>query len=322
MATKITDVLQPEEIREFTSASNLHGTFAVFLTWALIAGCFALVIAWPHPLSYVVALIVLGGRHLGLAILMHEASHRSLFAHRGVNDFVGHWLCAAPSWSDVVRYRTHHLAHHAHTGTERDTDLGLVRPFPITRGSLVRKFIRDLLGLTGIKRVVGLLMIDFGYLHYTASVDAEPIDQTGRSFGHVLRTGARNLYPMVITNGIMLAALWAAGHPWLYGLWILSYLTTFSLFLRIRAIAEHACTGNVTDPFRNTRTTRAGILARLTVAPHGVNYHLEHHLLMTVPYFRLGRLHRLLKQRGALEESPVADSYLDVLRQVTTPQPA
>lgn len=322
MAIKITDVLEADEIREFTRASNLHGTFAVLATWSVIIGSFVFVAWWTHPVSILLALIVLGGRHLGLAILMHEASHRSLFAHRGLNDFIGRWLCAAPSWGDVHRYRTHHLTHHAHTGTERDNDLGLVRPFPTTRRSLVRKFVRDLLGLTGVKRIIGLLMIDFGYIHYTASVDAKPIDQTGRTVGHVLKTGARNLYPMVITNGSMLAALWVAGHPWIFGLWVLSYLTTFSLFLRIRAIAEHACTANVPDPFRNTRTTRAGVLARLTVAPHGVNYHLEHHLLMTVPYFRLAKLHRVLKERGALEGAPVADSYVDVLRQVTTPQPA
>jgi fatty acid desaturase len=68
------------------------------------------------------------------------------------------------------------------------------------------------------------------------------------------------------------------------------------------------------DPFRNTRTTLAGPLARLLLAPHRVSYHLEHHLLMTVPAFRLPVLHRLLAERGALPEGATAGGYVEVLR--------
>ena len=32
-----------------------------------------------------------------------------------------------------------------------------------------------------------------------------------------------------------------------------------------------------------------------------MNFHLEHHLLMTVPLYNLPRMHRLLKERGALD---------------------
>jgi fatty acid desaturase len=269
-----------------------------------------------------VALFILGGRHLGLSILMHEASHRSLFANRRVNDFIGKWLCAAPTGGDLAKYRVHHMAHHAHTGTERDTDIGLVRPFPITKRSLIRKLARDLAGITGLKRLIGLLLINFGYVEYTASVDPTPIDQTGRSFVDVVLTGVRNSFAPLLTNTILFGALWAVGHPWLYTLWVTSYLTTFSLFVRIRAMAEHACTGDTDDPFGNTRTTHANVLARLSVAPHRVNYHLEHHLLMTVPYFQLPALHRVLRERGALENAPVAANYRDVLRLVVIPQSA
>ncbi|MBI3198302.1 MAG: fatty acid desaturase [Rhodospirillales bacterium] len=37
----------------------------------------------------------------------------------------------------------------------------------------------------------------------------------------------------------------------------------------------------------NTRTTYAGPLARLFLAPYPVNFHLEHHLFMFVPCWRL-----------------------------------
>jgi fatty acid desaturase len=37
-------------------------------------------------------------------------------------------------------------------------------------------------------------------------------------------------------------------------------------------------------------------------APHYVNYHAEHHLLMTVPPYNLRRMHSMFKERGFLEK--------------------
>jgi fatty acid desaturase len=318
MATRrVTDYLDAAEIRELTTASDAHGFAALLTTWTMIAASFALVAWAPSALTVIVALIVLGGRQLALAILMHEAAHRSLFRTRRLNLVLGQWLCAAPTWGSLERYRKHHLRHHAHTNTDADPDLGLITPFPITRASLARKFARDLLGLTGLRRVLGLLAIDFGLLSYTASTGARRLDQRGRSLGELLRCGLRNFGPVLLTNLALALLLRAAGHGSLYFLWVGAYLTTFSAFVRTRAMAEHACTQRSTDPFENTRTTRAGLLARLTVAPHNVNFHLEHHLLPTVPQQSLARMHRLLQQRGALDSRSVALSYLGTLRLVT-----
>ncbi len=97
----------------------------------------------------------------------------------------------------------------------------------------------------------------------------------------------------------------------------MAWLTTYGLFLRVRALAEHAGTEQTRDPFRNTRTTAAGLLARMTVAPLRVNYHLEHHLLVAVPWYRLPALHALLRARGALDGAMVSHGYLSVLRTAT-----
>jgi fatty acid desaturase len=82
-------------------------------------------------------------------------------------------------------------------------------------------------------------------------------------------------------------------------------------------MAEHACTEAGADTLRNTRSTRAGLLARATVAPLRVNHHIEHHLMPAVPYFRLPAMQRMLRERGMLVEPP---GYLDVLALVSTPR--
>ncbi|WP_425402017.1 fatty acid desaturase [Hahella ganghwensis] len=37
-------------------------------------------------------------------------------------------------------------------------------------------------------------------------------------------------------------------------------------------------------------------------APHGVNYHCEHHAMPTVPAYHLPRMHKLLKERGFYQQ--------------------
>lgn len=312
---RATEVLTADEIRELCRPSDLRGLLAVATSWAIVVATLALVAWRPSPLTWIFALVILGGRHLALAVLMHEAAHRTLCRRRWLNDLVGQWLCAYPAWQDIHRYREQHLAHHAHTGSDRDPDLELVRPFPCGRRALARKFARDLLGISALRRVIGLLLMDLGYLEYNTSGGAAWIPGArDRRLGEVLRVGVARLHGVVLVNAALIGVTWSLGHVELYALWVASWATTYSLFLRIRAIAEHACTPDPGDPLGNTRTVIASPLARLLMAPHRVSYHLEHHLLMTVPFFRLPRLHALLAGRGALTRAPIATSYVEVLR--------
>jgi len=99
---------------------------------------------------------------------------------------------------------------------------------------------------------------------------------------------------------------------------VLPWATWFQLVTRIRDLAEHGLVFDAADPLRNTRTIGAGFLARALVAPYGVNYHLEHHLLVFVPCWKLPEVQALLlaKELGGRMER--AGSYAEVLSRVTT----
>jgi fatty acid desaturase len=279
------DRISREEITELLRLQDWRSWLSVAVDWGIVFAAMALVGKWPNPLTVVLALFLIGARQLGLAVLMHEASHRSLFRSRAVNDWVGQWLCAYPIWSDMRGYRAYHLQHHAHTGTTRDPDLGLIKPFPITRGSLRRKIWRDLSGQTGIK--------------FARGAWKRSIERWSQPNGRAATIG------VVVTNALLLGGLAALGQPLLYLLWVGSWLTTNTLVTRIRSIAEHALTPDADDPLGNTRTTLAGFWERLFITPNRVNYHLEHHLLMTVPHYKLPRMHALLRERGVLEHACV-----------------
>jgi fatty acid desaturase len=121
----------------------------------------------------------------------------------------------------------------------------------------------------------------------------------------------------------LLALLCLAGIPEAYLLvWWLPALTGYQVVLRLRSIAEHACVPDPSDPLRRTRTTLAPAWLRFFLAPHHVNYHLEHHLFMTVPHYNLPRAHRLLRELGVLDRAEVAPSYARVLRVATNAQVA
>ena len=293
--------LSRDQIRAFTRTSNVAGVYAIASTWLVIAACFTAV----HyvPLLFPLAVVILGGRQLALAVIMHEAAHGTLFGTRRL-DLVVELTCAAPVWSDIARYRRHHLGHHAHTGTERDPDLGLAPIEPMSSASFRRKLVRDLTGISGLRRIVGLLLIDLELLVFNVggSISRAP----RRGFWHHARAGIRNLWKPVLANVALALVL-----GWVYLAWVCAYLTVFSLVLRLRSLAEHAGLERTDDPFRNTRTTYASLLARATVAPLYVNYHLEHHLLPTVPWFRLPALHRAIA--AELPERAVEPSYAAVL---------
>ena len=113
---KVTDFLDRDEIHDLIRPSNWQGWLSLIVSWSIIAFSFLIVAIRPGVLTVILALILIGGRQLGLAILMHECAHRSLFRSRRLNDWAGKWLCAAPSWQQLDKYREHHLRHHNHTG--------------------------------------------------------------------------------------------------------------------------------------------------------------------------------------------------------------
>jgi len=152
MAPKVSELLTPEQVQELRGKSDLAGALLVLHAWALIFGSMALFAWWPNPVTLVLAVMVIGARQLGLAILMHDAAHGVLMRTRWLNEWVSQWLCAYPVGADTIAYRHYHLKHHRSTQQKDDPDLGLSAPFPITKSSYRRKFIRDITGQTGFKQ--------------------------------------------------------------------------------------------------------------------------------------------------------------------------
>jgi len=297
-----------DEIRDLRAIREHRAWLTLFVNFGLIAASMALVAYLPNVFTVAFALWIIGARQLGLAVVMHESAHFTLFKNRKFNDFVGNWLAGYPIYLSATMYRAHHLEHHAKTWTDADPDLSLATAFPVSKASMARKVMRDLLGITGVKKLIGTT-----YLVIKVIGGAE-VDSGTLPMRMERGPAIRMLVGTAITNLILFGILWAAGHPALYLLWFGAWMTTNNLVARIRSIAEHAVVPNPSDPMGQTRTVRAGWLARLLIAPNCVQYHLEHHLVMTVPHYNLPRFHAMMRERGLLEGACVADNYAQVLR--------
>lgn len=334
-------IFSPEDWASLTRVSRWRGASLVVHGWFVIAlaafgGAWAWHLHWLFGLvATPVALALIGGRQLGLSILMHDGAHGLLHPDRRINNWLGQWPSGAATGSDLHAYRAYHLTHHKFTQQPEDPDLSLSKPFPTSHESLRRKVIRDLSGQTFFKQRSHQFAAAWRGLKamLRGEIGSDQRDTSaGRAFNLQSRNGvnapvanidgakttARTVGRFLIIQATVLAVslLFWGWTPFL--LWVAALATTFQLFLRIRNIAEHACTTTGSDdPFTHARTTYAGLIERATVAPYWVNYHSEHHLFMGIPCHNLPRAHALLGDKGYHRKMTIEPGYLSVLRRVT-----
>ncbi len=296
-AVKLSDVLTSDEIKPFTRRSDLRAWWVVSGDIVIMAAAFALPALWLNPLTVVLAILLLGGRQLGLAVIYHDCSHSVFFRTRWLNEVIGHWFAGGLLNTSMYAYRNYHLKHHRFAGTMDDPDMKLALTYPASKASLKRKFVRDLTGQTGIKVV----------------------------WGQLKRVRVKRNAPFLLSHVLLIGALWAAGIAWAYALWWVAHLVVYQVILRLRFIGEHGVAIDRLSPDarENTSTTVLSWWERLFVGPNFVNFHLEHHLSAAVPCYHLPALHKLLKERGFFASRDCLSlGYVDVLRKAVRPEDA
>lgn len=289
------DVLTHAELRHLRRLSAIRSAWLVAHAWGIIAAAMALYALWPSPLTLLAAILVIGGRQMGLAVLMHEGAHWRLSERAKVNTYVARWLCAAPLGIDLTQYRRRHHLHHRHTRQADDPDLALAARYPVSAARFWLGVAADLSGVTAARRV----------LAWRPEPDG-------------LRPTWLRWYPTLAANTVLLAALAALGHARLFGLlWLLPLATWYQLAMRLRDAAEHGAASEDDDPLRNTRTLDAGWIARALLAPYWVSFHLEHHLLVFVPCWKLSEARALLVAKGHGARMERAPGYTALIRRLT-----
>lgn len=222
---------------------------------------------WTSPL----ALLILGNRQRSLGNILHDAAHRNLTRNRAVNDLVARALIAPLLFQSLSRYRDLHFRHHLDLG-EQGADPDLI-PIPPHKAR-----------------------------SWAAAVSINALSMRavlGSTFGQLLDLAlplGERLYIVawwIVLAATLSAAIGIGPTTKMLALWLVARATAFHLITTFREMCDHhgLAPGGV---FSFTRDIKAAGLWSLLIHPRNNAYHLTHHLLPAIPYYRLPEAQRLL----------------------------
>ena len=275
-----------DEVRHLSKVDNLRFLKDVSRQWIIIVAAISIAVWSRHCATYVLTIIVIATRQHALGILMHDGTHYRLLSSRLWNDVICDIFCALPVGILTSRYRYEHLLHHRFLNTdkdpywpeyERDADWHWPKKPLQAFGVLVR----DLLGVGGRRMGPVLHRWSPWINHFSQQLSPPPLTlgERARVYGFF---------------GVLFVFLTVTG-SWLefFLLWLLPLSTLTIMLVRIRTIGEHLAMPNEHE-LNATRHTDGTRLEHLTISPFNINYHIDHHLFPSVPYYNLPELHQIL----------------------------
>jgi fatty acid desaturase len=250
---------------------------------------------WAVPAGIVIVLL-LGLRMNAFGVILHEGSHGLLAKSRTLNDRLCNWTVAFWTINSVEEYRPTHRLHHRYLGQERDPD----RTFylvPARRGALTGRLLQDLFGVTAFRRATNRISGTSQESGAPASLLTRPQLLIGKFVTQVV----------VLGQFILLQGL-ARGFAFYVVFWLVPIVCMYPMILRLKTITEHFDPG-LRDPTAvrwTARTSCASWLQNHWVGAR-MEYHFEHHVVPTIPYRGLKRLH------GQLAEADLFSSHQEVI---------
>lgn len=288
-----------QTIKELSRVSTGRSLYHAFECWAIILLAVYVSVSLL-PLSsgivgivgYLGAVAVIAARQHALMVLTHEGIHKRLSRSLWTNDWLARLTMAFPVFTSLSKWRFIHLYHHQAPHTADDPDRAIYARYPLERQKFLRVLLRDLSGLNVLATS-----------KYFMDVPLVARAFNRRFLGEHRVAQYQNVSDMR-AFWIFWSVVWGGGSllggtqltVFLLLYWLLPYCTLTQVFFRIRGAIEHGNVPDPSNPYRQTRTYFLNPLLGFFLAPKHVNYHLEHHLYPSVPFYYLPRAHAVLRQ--------------------------
>jgi fatty acid desaturase len=280
--------IDKETLRELTKRSDLAGFLQVGTHLLLVAGTGTMAFhAWYHwPLPLTLLAFFLHGTvfsFLGLGVAGHELSHGTVFKTRFWNEFFMH-LTGFLTCNNFHYFRASHGKHHqltVHTGRDlevvlpqtirkRDWLYGVVFSFPAIRHRYA----------TLIRHSAGRLNGEWEHRIFPDSDKRK-------------RQQMFNWARIMLLGHLLMAGLFI----W-FQLWPLLLIVTFPFYGGVLGLlcgaTQHIGLPPSVPDFRVTcRTVILNPVFRFLY--WHMNYHVEHHMYAGVPFYKLGKLRKLIE---------------------------
>ena len=247
-------------------------------------------LAWP----IVILAVYLHGtfyNFLGMFTGIHELAHRTVFRTRGLGEVL-YFILGILTWNNIYKFRESHFAHHrdtCHTGQ----DLEVVLPEKFLPYHWFFVFtITPVSGAGGVPGVYSMIKetvkYAFGRMNSTwENMIIPPEEKKARR-----RVFNYSRLTLLVHAGLV--ALFVAS-----GAWILIFVVTIGMFIApwlaiLCALPQHiGLRGDVKDWRICARTVLMHPVIRFFY--WNMNYHVEHHMYASVPFYNLPALHEEIK---------------------------
>jgi fatty acid desaturase len=288
-------LVSAENLRSLGTPSLVDTVVAVVVLWIEVAVLLVaanlvprLPTGWAVPAGIVIVLLM-GLRMNAFGVILHEGSHGLLARSRVTNDRLCNWAVAFWTINSVEEYRPTHRLHHRYLGQERDPDR-------------TGRLLQDLFGVTAFRRATTRIS-------GTSQESGAPAS---------LLTRPQLLVGKVVTQVVILGQFlyfqgWARGIAFYAVFWLVPIVCMYPMILRLKTITEHFDPG-LRDPTAvrwTARTSCASWLQNHWIGAR-MEYHFEHHVVPTIPYRGLKRLHRQLAEADlfARHAEVLSDGYV------------
>ncbi len=279
--------------------------------WLVIAVSLILVIRvswWLYP----IAAVLIANRILALSLLCHEGLHGNLHGNLKINDFIGRYFCAFPSFVSYSKYRRLHLLHHGTIGSDKwDPDRHLYEPFPKNAARYVREQAKRLFTLKIYRE-----FLDY-YLELPELLSRKRLPN-GRLF---VFSPKSDLIPFVIFQICVLALVVYFGFYFEYlTMIVVPMVLVTQPYVYLMGGLQHGPVPSASDA-GFSRSIRGSKLYMWLVLPCDICFHAEHHLNSGVPHYWLKKYSHDLEASGVkLWKGSYAQAVRELFTKNTNPE--
>ena len=224
----------------------------------------------------------------GISLFTHEGVHGTLSTRPWWNRALS-IACAQPVLQNFSAYKVLHLQHHNHLGEEGDPD-----------------HYANYTSWTWLEFMMHWGRLIIGYPAYILAI---PI------LGFRQGTASARLwivFELFLLAVLALVAIEWVPLPWLLHCWLIPMLA-INTMVNIRGMSQHTFLENQSDTVLGTRSILTNRVTAFFMCNE--NYHLEHHLYPSVPWYNLPRLHQMLRNDLIARGAPFIGSYFAFVRE-------
>lgn len=287
--TKISPQVR-RQLRPLGKTDNWHAPLALLLDYAGIAvavwACLA-VSWWFYPL----ALLFIGSTQRALVNLLHESSHKVLAGNPLLNLMLGTIFSGYLVFHLYNPYRATHIGfHHRYLGDpEKDPDYKFHRDCGLYDSAIsdTRFFLEN----------IAMAIFGLRTLSYVRYVVQDRLFYRGEPGNVSMPISLRRERWLFCAEWLLIAGLVLStgAMPLLVLFWLVPLFTSAVAVGWLSELAEHyPLPESERTPLLMTRNRHGWAIENYLLGRHHDNYHLVHHLNMSIPFWNMKRAHRVL----------------------------